>query len=148
MIKYLKRMDSKRLVHCEDASRASERYPEFYDRTDVFSMIYSDIEYIEKYAKDDKKKLPFFLCEYAHAMGNGPGDVMDYWEVIYQYPKLIGGCIWEWADHTVIVDGVPKYGGDFNELAHDGNFCCDGMVFHDRTLKSGSYEIKKAYLGG
>ncbi|MBR3705062.1 MAG: DUF4981 domain-containing protein, partial [Oscillospiraceae bacterium] len=58
----------------------------------------------------------------------------------------IGGCIWEWADHVVTVDGVEKYGGDFEgELTHDGNFCCDGMVFADRSLKAGTLEVKAAY---
>ena len=79
-------------------------------------------------------------------MGNGPGDVCDYWETLYKYPDFMGGCIWEWADHTVLVDGVPKYGGDFEgELVNDKNFCCDGMVFADRSLKAGSYEVKAAY---
>ena len=54
--------------------------------------------------------------------------------------------MWEWADHTVVENGVPKYGGDFKgELTNDGNFCADGMVFHDRTLKAGSLEVKAAY---
>ena len=155
MIKYLKKEDPKRLVHCEDASRASDQYPEFYNRADMYSRMYppvdkprTDLEpmdIIENYAKDSEKPLPYFLCEYAHAMGNGPGDVMDYWEVIYKYPKLIGGCIWEWADHTVLVDGVPKYGGDFKELTHDSNFCADGLVFHDRSFKAGSLNTKAAY---
>ena len=78
-------------------------------------------------------------------MGNGPGDLADYWDVIYKYPKLIGGCIWEWADHTVLVDGVAKYGGDFKELTNDGNFCSDGLVFHDRSLKAGSLCAKAVY---
>ncbi len=112
---------------------------------DVISRMYYDIDTIISYAEGDDER-PFFLCEYSHAMGNGPGDVTDYWKAIYKYPKLIGGCIWEWADHVALDDeGHALYGGDFNELAHDGSFCCDGMVFHDRTLKAGSYEIKKAY---
>ena len=90
--------------------------------------------------------MPGMLCEYSHSMGNGPGDVWDYWEVFLKHKKLLGGCIWEWADHTVLVDGVPKYGGDFKgELTQDGNFCCDGMVFYDRNFKAGTYEIKAAY---
>ncbi len=145
MIKYLKSVDSKRLVHAEDASRASGKYPEFYDRPDLHSVMYHSIEGLEDYAQNPDKTKPLFLCEYAHAMGNGPGDTMDYWNVIYKYPKLIGGCIWEWADHTVIVDGVPKYGGDFNELTNDGNFCADGLVFHDRSFKAGSLNAKAAY---
>ena len=145
MIKYLRSVDSKRLVHCEDASRLGEEYPEFLERPDIHSRMYYPIKEMREYAENPDNKLPFYLCEYAHAMGNGPGDMMDYWEVIYKYPKLIGGCIWEWADHTVIVDSVPKYGGDFKELTHDGNFCADGLVFHDRSFKAGSLNAKAVY---
>jgi len=145
MIKFLRGVDKRRLVHAEDASRNSQQYPEFYDRADLYSRMYSDIGFLEEYARDARKPQPFFLCEYAHAMGNGPGEILDYWDMIYRYPKLIGGCIWEWADHTVLVDGVPKYGGDFNELTHDENFCADGLVFHDRSLKAGSLNAKAAY---
>lgn len=150
MIKYIRSVDSKRLVHCEDASRAiDEKYPElfdeFYNRVDMHSRMYVTQDFMEEYAKDESKPLPLYLCEYSHAMGNGPGDVMDYWEVIYKYPKLIGGCIWEWADHTVLVDGVPRYGGDFKELTHSGNFCADGLVTHDRRFKAGSLNTKAVY---
>ena len=90
--------------------------------------------------------MPVFLCEYSHAMGNGPGDVWDYNELFDRYHKLIGGCIWEWADHVVTENGVEKYGGDFDgELTNDANFCCDGLVFADRTFKAGTYEAKAAY---
>ncbi len=145
MIKYLRSVDKKRLIHCEDASRESFRYPEFFDRPDIHSAMYASVENIEHIANSENINKPFFLCEYAHAMGNGPGDTKDYWDVIYKYPKLIGGCIWEWTDHTVLVDGVPKYGGDFKELTHDGNFCADGLVFHDRSFKAGSLNAKAAY---
>lgn len=153
MIDYLHGHDKRRLVHCEDASKESER-SEFYgvdttyyaDRPDMFSMMYESIEGITKKANDPEFKYPYFLCEYSHAMGNGPGDVCDYWEVIYKYPQLIGGCIWEWADHVFMDGDVPKYGGDFeNEMTNDSNFCVDGMVFTDRSLKAGSLEIKYAY---
>ncbi len=154
MIKYLKNVDPKRLVHCEDASRASHYYPEFYNRPDMHSCMYPPLDkkredrpyaLLNEYAEDDTKHLPYFLCEYSHAMGNGPGDVKDYWDIIYKYPKLIGGCIWEWADHTVLVDGVPKYGGDFKELTSDGSYCADGLVFYDRSFKAGSRNAKAAY---
>ena len=79
-------------------------------------------------------------------MGNGPGDVWVYNELFDKYPKLIGGCIWEWADHVVTEKGVEKYGGDFDgELTNDGNFCCDGVVFANRSFKAGSLEVKAAY---
>ncbi len=141
MIEWLKARDSVRLCHAEDASRKGTP-----DNTDVFSVMYPDMNYIETRATDENFKQPIFLCEYSHAMGNGPGDVWDYWERIYAHKKLIGGCIWEWADHVVLENDVQKYGGDFEgELTHDGNFCCDGMVFADRSFKAGSYEIKSAY---
>ncbi len=145
MIRFLRSVDSRRLVHSEDASRESKRYPEFYDRADLYSQMYTDRPVMEEYAKDESKPLPFFLCEYAHSCGNGPGDMKDYWDLIWRYPKLIGGCIWEWTDHTVLENGVAKYGGDWNEAVHNGNYCCDGLTFHDRSFKAGSLNAKAAY---
>lgn len=141
MIEWLKARDKARLAHCEDASRKGTP-----DNTEVFSVMYPSVGTIKGWAGDDNIKQPVFMCEYAHAMGNGPGGVWDYWDAIYENKKLIGGCVWEWADHTVLDGGVHKYGGDFEgELTHDGNFCCDGMVFADRSFKAGTYEIKNAY---
>ncbi len=140
MMDWAKRRDPSRLIHAEDASRA-----DINERTDVFSQMYSSISQLIQWCEDDVHTQPIFLCEYSHSMGNGPGDVCDYWEAIYTHPQLIGGCIWEWADHTVLVNGVAMYGGDFKELTHDNNFCCDGLVFYDRTFKAGSLEAKQAY---
>jgi len=141
MIRWTKKRDASRLLHAEDASRKGQNY-----NTDVYSRMYTSLEETEGFARCDDLPMPVFLCEYSHAMGNGPGDVWDYNELFDRYPKLIGGCIWEWADHVVTVDGVQRYGGDFpGELTHDGNFCCDGLVFSDRSLKAGSLEAKAAY---
>ena len=141
MIKWTKERDNSRLVHCEDASRKGE-----FKNADVFSWMYPSLEAVEQKANNPEIDMPIFLCEYAHAMGNGPGDIYYYNELFDRYPKLIGGCVWEWADHVVTVDGVEKYGGDFEgELTHDKNFCCDGVVFADRSFKAGSYEMKAAY---
>jgi len=141
MIRWTKNRDDTRLVHAEDGSRKGQIH-----NADVYSMMYSSLADVEGYANCDDINMPVFLCEYSHAMGNGPGDVWYYNELFDKYPKLIGGCIWEWADHVVTVDGVQKYGGDFpGEQTHDGNFCCDGLVFSDRSLKAGSLEAKAAY---
>lgn len=154
MIKWLNKTDTRRLVHCEDASRSSmtsktahpEEYaPQNYDRPDMYSRMYYGYDAMPGYAMSETRNLPFFLCEYSHAMGNGPGDVADYWDIIYQYPKLMGGCIWEWTDHTYLDNGVPKYGGDFGELTSDSNFCADGLILHDRTYKAGSLNAKYVY---
>lgn len=141
MLTWLKSLNDGRLRHCEDACRQGD-----YRNVDVVSNMYHDVETVRSFAENPDIHLPIMLCEYAHAMGNGPGDIWDYNEVFDCYPNVIGGCIWEWADHTVVKDGVQKYGGDFKgELTHEGNFCCDGMVFSNRDLKSGSYEVKAAY---
>lgn len=140
-LSWLKSLNDGRLLHCEDASRKGD-----LEAVDVYSWMYPTPQKLEEFALDESKNCPCFLCEYAHAMGNGPGGIFDYIDLFDKYPKLIGGCIWEWADHTVIVYGVQKYGGDFKgELTHDYNFCCDGMVFSDRSFKAGTYEIKAAY---
>ena len=153
MIDYVRSQDKKRLVHYEGACRdIISPDPNVSDtinhahKVDIFSVMYKSVADVSEKAEDPDFQQPYFLCEYAHAMGNGPGDVYDYWDLIYKHKKLIGGCVWEWSDHTVVVNGVPKYGGDFGgELTHDANFCSDGLVFHNRGLKAGSLEVKSAY---
>ena len=146
MVEYLRATDKKRLVHSEDATRAGEMHPEYLQNSDFYSRMYHSFPIVEEYANNESKTQPFFLCEYAHAMGNGPGDIRDYWDIFEKYSKMIGGCIWEWADHVVMEDGVPKYGGDFpGELTHDANFCVDGLVFPDRSFKAGSLNAKAVY---
>lgn len=141
MIRWTRKRDGSRLLHAEDASRKGQSY-----NADIYSRMYASLEEVEQAAACDDIPMPVFLCEYSHAMGNGPGDVWAYNELFDKYPKLIGGCIWEWADHVVTENGVQKYGGDFEgELTHDGNFCCDGLVFADRSFKAGSLEAKAAY---
>ncbi|MBR2885527.1 MAG: DUF4981 domain-containing protein, partial [Clostridia bacterium] len=140
MIKWTRSRDNSRLIHCEDATRKGDER-----NVDVHSRMYSSFPYMQKYAEDEEKTLPFFLCEFSHSMGNGPGDVSDYMEMFKKHPKFIGGCIWEWADHVAIEDGVQKYGGDFGELTDDGNFCCDGMVFADRSFKAGTLDAKYSF---
>lgn len=148
MYKWTKQRDNSRLVHYEGASILKDDkgnccIPEGY--TDVRSYMYRSVDMIECDGKGSDPR-PVFLCEYSHAMGNGPGDLMDYMKVFRKYPNLIGGCIWEWADHTVRAkDGTCLYGGDFGEPTDDGNFCCDGLVFCDRSLKAGSLEAKAVY---
>ena len=142
MSEYIHKHDKQRLFHAESATGLG-----MHEYTDVFSKMYPELHDLVKWLDTKEFKLPIYLCEYSHAMGNGPGDVWAYMELVHKYPQFIGGCIWEWCDHTVIVDGVQKYGGDFEgELTHDENFCCDGLVFSDRSFKAGTYEAKMAYL--
>ncbi len=140
MLDWLREHDKTRLLHCEDGSKRMMN-----DKTDIYSRMYSSISDLEKFANNPEIDQPIFLCEYSHAMGNGPGDIWDYWEMFRKYPNLVGGCVWEWADHTVVKNGIQCYGGDFKEITNDGNFCCDGVVFADRSIKAGTLELKAAY---
>ena len=81
-------------------------------------------------------------------MGNGPGGLKEYWELLESSDRLMGGFIWEWADHGVMYGGKDgfRYGGDFGEYLHDGNFCIDGIVSADRKEKAGTKQMKYYYV--
>lgn len=119
---------------------------------DVISEMYQIPMLLEKIGEHKLTKRyrnkPHFLCEYCHAMGVGPGSLEDYWQLIYKYENLSGGCIWEWADHSVYDENAKykyTYGGDHGEKYHDGNFCVDGLFYPDRTPHTGAYEMKEVY---
>ena len=119
----------------------------YSDVVDIQSRMYSPFEWLRgDFLSDTREWRPLLLCEYAHAMGNGPGGLKDYWDIFESDERFMGGCIWEWADHGVSYrGGAFRYGGDFGERTHDKNFCIDGIVTADRKIKSGTLEMKKAY---
>ncbi len=93
-----------------------------------------------------RRSIPFMECEYAHAMGNGPGGLTEYQDLFERYPRVAGGFVWEWIDHGIrqrTADGREffAYGGDFGEPLHDGNFVLDGLLFADRTPSPGLVEF-------
>lgn len=134
-------------VHYEGTYRAKKRWA-----YDVVSHMYAWPDKMRdilagKAGKRYKGK-PFFQCEYAHAMGNGPGGLEEYMQLFYASEQFMGGCIWEWADHSVYDENAKykwTYGGDHNEPIHDGNFCVDGLFYPDRTPSSGALEMKVCY---
>lgn len=145
------------LVHSEDATRILAGHPddEMAQRqvaaTDVDSRMYpSPKEILERYLNDKDNPRPFYLCEYSHAMGNGPGDLSDYWDLIWKHDAFWGGCVWEFTDHSIAVgDDVENdphylYGGDFDEFPTMGCFCVDGLVYPDRRPHTGLLELKQA----
>ncbi|MEU5796185.1 glycoside hydrolase family 2 TIM barrel-domain containing protein [Streptomyces sp. NPDC047813] len=118
--------------------------------TDVYSRMYAGHAEVERIGRRldggprHRRQLPFFLCEYAHAMGNGPGGLADYQGLFASYDRLQGGFVWEWIDHGIAHPELGfAYGGDFGEELHDGNFVCDGLVFPDRRPSPGLAEYKK-----
>ena len=136
-----------RLIHYEGTSwHDSNESLKDPDCVDVVSRMYTTPFDMSEYVYKTGDKRPIFWCEYCHSMGNGPGDLTDYWNDIYENPNFIGGCIWEWRDHAApLGDGKYGYGGDFGEETNDGNFCCDGLVFHDLGIKAGTLEAKYTY---
>ncbi|MCL2125951.1 MAG: DUF4981 domain-containing protein [Oscillospiraceae bacterium] len=146
MAEWVKARDGSRLLHYELA-----RAGRMATLVDVVSIMYPDLAKLEECGINaDGDKRPYFMCEYAHAMGNGPGGLADYWALIDKYPRLIGGCIWEWADHAVLLPDdhggeYYGYGGDSGEYPHDSNFCCDGCVMPDRKPYPGTKNIKAVY---
>ena len=130
---------------------------------DFFSLMYGPIDFTESYLKgeyenersdryasvpEDVRDLPLIHCEVAHAMGNGPGDLQEYYDLMYKYDNNCGNFIWEWCDHAIYMgkqtDGkdIYLYGGDFGDFPHDGNFCMDGLIYPDRTPHTGLFELK------
>lgn len=141
---WTKEYDPTRLTHYE---RAGEDEARKNPDLDFISRMYPDTKYCRNLLDNEKEK-PFILCEYIHAMGNGPGDAEDYQQIIEKYDNFVGGFVWEWCDHAVYVgktiEGKPKYyyGGDFGEFPNDGNFCMDGLVYPDRTPSPSLKEFK------
>ena len=154
MAGWIRARDPGRLIHYEGEPDA------FY--TDVYSRMYADYGELDAIGRrqepvtanpehdEHRRRLPMMLCEYGHAMGNGPGGLAGYAELFDRHPRLHGGFIWEWIDHGIAQltpAGEPYfgYGGDFGERVHDGNFVIDGLVFPDRTPSPGLLEAKAVF---
>lgn len=136
-----------RPVHYEGAHDVADDWSITYDTyTDIASRMYPRGDWAREFlAIPEMKDKPMLLCEYCHAMGNGPGDFKEHWDILESHDRFAGGFVWEWADHGIFTEKGFLYGGDFGEDLHDGNFCIDGIVTPDRKLKSGSFEMKKIY---
>ncbi len=146
MSAFTKQRDPSRPIHYEGAVPSWQYGTDavYHEATDIVSRMYAPVQSIVEQATQSNDKRPYFLCEYAHAMGAGPGSLEEYWQAIYTYPRLIGGCVWEWCDHGVLTDGHYTYGGDHGEFPHDGNFCMDGLVYPDRTPHTGLKSLAAA----
>ena len=153
MAEWAKQRDDTRLIHYENESRdilnASDYEPKEENvAADFFSTMYTSVELMEKLGQREDLTQPHILCEFGHAMGNGPGGFKEYFDTFYKYPRLQGGFVWEWMDHgirTRTSEGEEYfgYGGDFGDSPHDSNFVIDGMVMPDRTPSPALMEYKK-----
>lgn len=144
----LKAKDPGRLIHYESTFFRQKDHECDFSNLDFHSQMYTPIAEISAYCEDVSHEKPFLVCEYAHAMGTGPGDLEKYHALLERYSNYCGGFVWEWCDHAALC-GVPNegrehycYGGDFGDEPNDGNFCVDGLVFPDRRPHAGLLELK------
>lgn len=142
--KYMKSLDTGRPVQYE---RTLEDW-----NSDLYANMYLDHANVERYGKDSTMVRPYVLCEYAHAMGNSVGGLKDYWDIFEAYPKLQGGCIWDWVDQGFEETNAQgrkywAYGGDFGpaNVPSDNSFLCNGLIAADRTPHPALNEVKKVY---
>ncbi len=146
--RWIKEFDDTRLLHYEGSQHITGGYQPDLSMLDVNSTMYDSLEGIERYFSNPANTKPYVLCEFCHAMGNGPGDLEDYMQKIYAEPRFVGGFVWEWCDHAIYLGEAPDgrkkyaYGGDSGEYPHDGNFCVDGLVYPDRTVSPSLIEYK------
>lgn len=144
----VKALDDTRLLHYESTHKLDDTSDAVLD---VVSEMYTSPEDMMKFLEKEGESRPFILCEYCHAMGNGPGDLEDYHNIFYSHERFCGGFVWEWSDHACPLgtteDGRIKYGygGDFGERHNDGNFCMDALTYPDRTPHTGLLELKQVY---
>lgn len=139
--KAIRKTDASRLIHYESDYHA--------DITDVYSTMYTRLDGMKRIGEgNDAHGKPHILCEYCHAMGNGPGNLEDYQELFRKYPRLQGGFIWEWYDHGIAHRDEQGnltyyYGGDFGDVPNNSNFCMDGLLRPDRVPSTGLVHYKQ-----
>ena len=152
--KEARRLDSSRPLHFEGYWHRDRKRENDLSYVDVYSRMYASLDEMDEIYFNSDRPLdrPFMLCEYCHAMGNGPGDLNDYYLYMKDKPGFIGAFVWEWADHAVDIntksgskEAKYRYGGDFNDYPNFGNFCMDGLVYPDRTPHTALKEYQQIY---
>ena len=141
------------IVTERDAVKALDSRPVHYqgqnEVADFDSRMYPSLEEMEAQDRDGSQR-PFFLCEYAHAMGNAIGNLAEYWDYIEnRSERMIGACIWDWVDQAIVMpgadDGKLYFGGSFGDMPNDNDFCCNGIVTADRRVTPKLQQVKKVY---
>lgn len=140
MAEEIRKIDSSRLIHYEGDFDV--------ETADVYSTMYTRMIPLEEIATTKKKKnLPHVMCEYGHAMGNGPGGLKEHQDLFRKYKRLQGGFIWEWYDHGQYTQEEGhtyyRYGGNYGDFPNNSNFCIDGLLMPDRTPSPGLIEYKQ-----
>lgn len=149
----MKKLDN-RIIHYEGATRYSGRGA---GNTEIYSVMYPSLDNVRYNAQVNSSGKPYFMCEYAHAMGNAVGNLQEYWDLIEGSPYGIGGCIWDWVDQSIYDPQAIKNGeltkNGFNYYMsgydypgpHQGNFVNNGLVTADRAWTAKLTEVKRVY---
>lgn len=149
-LKWTKKYDPTRITHYEGAPQGRDKGRFDFSNLDTYSRMYQPVEGVKDYLENVAEK-PHVLCEYSHAMGNSPGDLEAYFQVIHSYDGSCGGFVWEWCDHAIDLGKTIKgkkvyvYGNDHGEYPNDGNLCVDGLVYPDRRPSTGLMEYKNVH---
>lgn len=149
-------LDPTRLLHNEPALRrgwvqsGNDYTPGGELSTDILPPMYMSLEDLESFGRNPTDPRPYIPCEYSHAMGNSNGNLADTWDIIYRYPQLQGGFIWDWVEQGLREIGPDghaywAYGGDFGDTPNDVNFNCNGLVMPDRVPKPAMAECKRVF---
>jgi beta-galactosidase len=145
MAEWAKERDPSRWIHYEGANRVQTQEA---DCLSMISTMYPSLESFADYAQDETKTRPYFLCEYSHAMGNGPGDIQEYWDIINRSPKMIGGCIWEFWDHGLRAKRFFDRDGNAYTVPYRGaKKALQRMGFSENEIRSMRSETFTAYGG-
>lgn len=147
---WVRHADPTRVLHYEGA--IAREFGRDWDQghlaTDLICPMYPSLDSIIAWssagAHDPR---PLILCEYSHAMGNSNGTLAEHFAAFNDLPGLQGGFIWEWVDHGIRQTDQQgtsywAYGGDFDDVPNDVNFCADGLIWPDRTPHPALYEFK------
>lgn len=135
-----------RPIHYEGSTRGNR--PE---GTDIYSTMYPHVESVKREANGNRHNQPYFMCEYAHAMGNSVGNLREYWDALETSKYGIGGCIWDWVDQTIYSPALLKEGkkvlttGYDYPAPHQGNFLANGVTDAERNWTPELTEVKKVY---
>lgn len=140
MANWIHEFDPTRPVYYEPAEQAPE--------VDILGPMYPWPDQLIELNNNDTR--PIIMCEYVHAMGNGPGGLKEYWDIINSHERIQGGFVWDWVEQALYHyndqgERFFAYGGDFGDLPNDSTFCLNGIIFADRTLQPAIHELMYHY---
>ncbi|MCF7973500.1 MAG: DUF4981 domain-containing protein [Phycisphaerae bacterium] len=108
---------------------------------DIIGPRYPTHDALEKLGQEsaDKDPRPSFMDEYLAATGNSLGMLNEYWDLIYQYPRLTGGTVWDWVS-----PGITQPVRITPDTSGRGN---DGALFGPASLVTGRFGKALALSG-